>query len=189
MATRQHTFSDVATGAVGLVVDSCGMLALVLDQRSAAMDLGHRRRRSDHAGATDRCCRPTATTSPVSACVPARLPARLSGYAPGDHAHVGPPVDRSSSRPASSRCFVCSARTAVNLAHIIDGHPPEHVAIISRGVETTYGNCATTLPRFAVDWPSSASAAATASRCCAATACTSSRSTLRRWGSAPSSYR
>jgi long-chain acyl-CoA synthetase len=26
----------------------------------------------------------------------------------------------------------------VNLAHIIDGHPPEHVAIISRGVETTY---------------------------------------------------
>jgi hypothetical protein len=25
---------------VGLVVDSCGMLALVLDQRSAAMDLG-----------------------------------------------------------------------------------------------------------------------------------------------------
>jgi long-chain acyl-CoA synthetase len=27
----------------------------------------------------------------------------------------------------------------VNLAHIIDGHPPEHVAIISRGVETTYG--------------------------------------------------
>jgi S-adenosyl-L-methionine hydrolase (adenosine-forming) len=40
VATRQHTFSDVATGAVGLVVDSCGMLALVLDQRSAAADLG-----------------------------------------------------------------------------------------------------------------------------------------------------
>jgi len=40
VATRQRTFSDVATGAVGLVVDSCGMLALVLDQRSAAMDLG-----------------------------------------------------------------------------------------------------------------------------------------------------
>jgi S-adenosylmethionine hydrolase len=40
VATRQHTFGDVATGAVGLVVDSCGMLALVLDQRSAAMDLG-----------------------------------------------------------------------------------------------------------------------------------------------------
>jgi hypothetical protein len=40
VATRRHTFSDVATGAVGLVVDSCGMLALVLDQRSAAMDLG-----------------------------------------------------------------------------------------------------------------------------------------------------
>jgi long-chain acyl-CoA synthetase len=27
----------------------------------------------------------------------------------------------------------------VNLAHIIDGHPDDHVAIISRGVETTYG--------------------------------------------------
>ena len=40
VATRQRTFSDVATGAVGLVVDSCGMLALVLDQRSAATDLG-----------------------------------------------------------------------------------------------------------------------------------------------------
>ncbi len=40
VATRQHTFSDVAAGAVGLVVDGCGMLALVLDQRSAAMELG-----------------------------------------------------------------------------------------------------------------------------------------------------
>jgi long-chain acyl-CoA synthetase len=27
----------------------------------------------------------------------------------------------------------------VNLAHIIDGHPAEHVAIVSRGTETTYG--------------------------------------------------
>jgi S-adenosyl-L-methionine hydrolase (adenosine-forming) len=40
VAQRQHTFADVATGAVGLVVDSCGMLALVLDQRSAAAELG-----------------------------------------------------------------------------------------------------------------------------------------------------
>ena len=40
VATRQRTFADVATGAVGLVVDSCGMLALVLDQRSAAIELG-----------------------------------------------------------------------------------------------------------------------------------------------------
>ena len=40
VATRQRTFADVSTGAVGLVVDSCGMLALVLDQRSAAADLG-----------------------------------------------------------------------------------------------------------------------------------------------------
>jgi long-chain acyl-CoA synthetase len=27
----------------------------------------------------------------------------------------------------------------VNLAHIIDGHAPDHVAIVSRGIETTYG--------------------------------------------------
>ncbi|HEX3089493.1 MAG TPA: SAM-dependent chlorinase/fluorinase [Ilumatobacteraceae bacterium] len=40
VATRQHTFGDVSTGAVGLVVDSCGMLALVLDRRSAADELG-----------------------------------------------------------------------------------------------------------------------------------------------------
>jgi len=40
VATRKSTFGDIATGAVGLVVDSCGMLALVLDQRSAAGDLG-----------------------------------------------------------------------------------------------------------------------------------------------------
>jgi S-adenosylmethionine hydrolase len=39
-ATRHHTFADVSTGAVGMVVDSCGMLALVLDQRSAAAELG-----------------------------------------------------------------------------------------------------------------------------------------------------
>jgi S-adenosyl-L-methionine hydrolase (adenosine-forming) len=40
VATRHHTFADVSTGAVGMVVDSCGMLALVLDQRSAAAELG-----------------------------------------------------------------------------------------------------------------------------------------------------
>ncbi|MEY2552612.1 MAG: hypothetical protein QOC57_472 [Ilumatobacteraceae bacterium] len=40
VAARRHTFADVGTGAVGLVVDSCGMLALVQDQRSAAADLG-----------------------------------------------------------------------------------------------------------------------------------------------------
>jgi S-adenosylmethionine hydrolase len=40
VAGRRHTFADVGTGAVGLVIDSCGMLALVQDQRSAAADLG-----------------------------------------------------------------------------------------------------------------------------------------------------
>ena len=65
VATRKRTFSDVSTGAVGLVVDSCGMLALVLDQRSAAMDLG--------IGPGDQItlapltdAPPTGTTSPVT---------------------------------------------------------------------------------------------------------------------------
>lgn len=40
VATRHHTFADVGVGAIGLVVDSCGMLALVQDQRSAAAELG-----------------------------------------------------------------------------------------------------------------------------------------------------
>jgi S-adenosylmethionine hydrolase len=40
VAGRHSTFADVSTGAVGLVIDSCGMLALVLDQRSAALELG-----------------------------------------------------------------------------------------------------------------------------------------------------
>jgi S-adenosyl-L-methionine hydrolase (adenosine-forming) len=40
VATRKHTFGDVGTGAVGLVVDGQGMLALVLDQRSASAELG-----------------------------------------------------------------------------------------------------------------------------------------------------
>jgi len=39
-ATRVASFAEVATGAVGLVVDSNGMLALVMNQRSAADELG-----------------------------------------------------------------------------------------------------------------------------------------------------
>ena len=65
VATRQHTFADVGTGAIGLVVDSCGMLALVQDQRSAAAELG--------LGAGDQVTlaplpdgQPTGLTSPVT---------------------------------------------------------------------------------------------------------------------------
>jgi len=39
-ATRVASFAEVATGAVGLVIDSNGMLALVMNQRSAADELG-----------------------------------------------------------------------------------------------------------------------------------------------------
>ena len=39
VAKRHNTFADVGVGAIGLVVDSCGMLALVQDQRSAAAEL------------------------------------------------------------------------------------------------------------------------------------------------------
>jgi len=40
VATRCASFAQVATGAVGLLVDSSGMLALVMNQRSAAEELG-----------------------------------------------------------------------------------------------------------------------------------------------------
>ena len=40
VATRTSSFAAVATGAVGLVIDSNGMLALVMNQRSAADELG-----------------------------------------------------------------------------------------------------------------------------------------------------
>jgi S-adenosylmethionine hydrolase len=40
VAARARTFGDVGVGAVGLVVDSAGMIALVLDRRSAADELG-----------------------------------------------------------------------------------------------------------------------------------------------------
>ncbi len=40
IATLVDTFAAVGTGAVGLVVDSYGMLALALDRRSAAEELG-----------------------------------------------------------------------------------------------------------------------------------------------------
>ena len=39
-ARRVGAFADIASGAVGLVVDSNGMLALAMDQRSAADELG-----------------------------------------------------------------------------------------------------------------------------------------------------
>jgi S-adenosylmethionine hydrolase len=40
VAARADTFADVTVGAIGLVVDSAGMMALVLDRRSAAEELG-----------------------------------------------------------------------------------------------------------------------------------------------------
>jgi S-adenosylmethionine hydrolase len=39
VATRTTSFADVAAGAVGLVIDSNGMLAIVMNQRSAASEL------------------------------------------------------------------------------------------------------------------------------------------------------
>ena len=36
----RHAFAELGTGSVGLVLDSQGMLALALDQRSAADELG-----------------------------------------------------------------------------------------------------------------------------------------------------
>ncbi len=39
-AVRARSFSEISTGAVGLVVDANGMLAVVMNQRSAAEELG-----------------------------------------------------------------------------------------------------------------------------------------------------
>jgi S-adenosylmethionine hydrolase len=39
VAQRVRTFGDVGPGAVGMLVDGAGMLALVLDRRSAADEL------------------------------------------------------------------------------------------------------------------------------------------------------
>jgi len=39
-ARRTGSFSDIGAGAIGLLVDSAGMLALAMDQRSAAGELG-----------------------------------------------------------------------------------------------------------------------------------------------------
>ena len=41
-ATRVHTFADIGDGQVGLIVDSYGLLAIALDRRSAASELGAR---------------------------------------------------------------------------------------------------------------------------------------------------
>jgi S-adenosylmethionine hydrolase len=40
VATLASSFAAIDTGAIGLVPDSCGMLALVVDRRSAAEELG-----------------------------------------------------------------------------------------------------------------------------------------------------
>ena len=37
---RASSFAELAGGAVGLVLDSSGLLALAMDQRSAAAELG-----------------------------------------------------------------------------------------------------------------------------------------------------
>jgi S-adenosylmethionine hydrolase len=39
-ATRVSSFAEIGAGAVGLVVDSNGMLSLAMDQRSASEELG-----------------------------------------------------------------------------------------------------------------------------------------------------
>jgi len=40
VATRVRTFADLPTGAVGLVVDANGLLAVTMNQRSAAEEIG-----------------------------------------------------------------------------------------------------------------------------------------------------
>lgn len=66
VATRTTSFADVAAGAVGLVTDSNGMLAIVMNQRSAASELGVDDGDQVVISPLDEDAAPSADASPVS---------------------------------------------------------------------------------------------------------------------------
>jgi len=66
VATRTTSFADVAAGAVGLVTDSNGMLAIVMNQRSAATELGIDDGDQIVISPLDEDASPVADASPVS---------------------------------------------------------------------------------------------------------------------------
>ena len=66
VATRTTSFADVAAGAVGLVIDSNGMLAIVMNQRSAASELGVDDGDQVVISPLDEDAAPSADASPVS---------------------------------------------------------------------------------------------------------------------------
>lgn len=66
VATRTTSFADVAAGAVGLVTDSNGMLAIVMNQRSAASELGVDDGDQVVISPLDEDAGPSADASPVS---------------------------------------------------------------------------------------------------------------------------
>ena len=137
-ARRTATFDDIGPGAIGLVLDSYGLLAIALDAgvgRGRARTRGGRRgqgrptaRRRPGRGQPDRvatprplacrpCVRPRPSRSPCCSW-PSSSPGWSASSWPGDGARR---VDR------------------MNLASIIDEHPSDAVALISQGRATTYG--------------------------------------------------
>ena len=154
-ASRATSFAELAGGAAGLVLDSYGMLAVCLDQRSAAAELGLAAGDQvtivslddDPVGAARRGGARHARTSRAG---PAGVRRRgvASPRAPGDHPHPrtaarGDPDRRHHLPPAAlielPGTMPDVGEGFVNLAHVVDVHDADRVALISRNRETTYG--------------------------------------------------
>ena len=162
-ALRADSFAELGSGAVGLVLDSSGLLAVSMDQRSAAEELGLAvgdqvtLTASDDGGLTQPVTLRRAAAEPLAAPpvasrhaprhhVDARLVAAGHPRRRGDLAPA-PLIGRltaASTRPCPHRACsapprqdtICSDRStglprgnSVNLAHIIDGHDDDSVAL------------------------------------------------------------
>ena len=150
------SFGDLGPGSVGLVLDSQGMYALALDQRSAAAEL--RLAAGDAVvlvAPIDDGAERDRRRPPRSSCA---RPGSLAADAPGHHPRHRPAARRilvagviALLRSEYARCRHggrMGARTragspiAVNVAHIIDGHDAATPALISRNQTITYGELA-----------------------------------------------
>ena len=142
VARRVTSFAEVANGAVGLVVDSNGMLALVMDQRSAADELGI-------ADGDQVVITPLDDDGTSGTTVKVDLTDQLAfgSHAPSHHHRPRhPPRCDPDRRDPVARPTLTSAvsehqdgKIKMNLASIIDHHDADSVALIHRGRPTTFG--------------------------------------------------
>ena len=77
----------------------------------------------------------------------------------------------------------------VNVAHVVDGHPADAIALVSRNQQITYGELRDQIDRLRGGLAGLGIGTATGSRCCAATGTRSSSPTWRRSASVPPSPR